>query len=798
MVIFDDDAKTVTLSVRDLLTPTGSMDMEDNLIGVQRAVLGTEAHSRYLDAQVTRGGYRKEVTVDWTGLRRGYRIHIRGRVDGLRTTRDITIVEEVKSTLMPGPLMREIEPELGHTEQCATYAYLLREAGQAIDGAQLVYVSIADDAVHELEVDVPQEACRRLVEHRLERLLDEHLESLRLAAGRRRLAAALRFPHERIREGQGVMIDDVQGAAEQGHVLLVAAPTGIGKTAAAIFPMLRAALAQNRQLYVVTAKNSQQQLALETLRQLLPGDGPACAMQIGVRDRVCMNDDPQCTSGKCPLLKDFARRLRESDLLPRLRAMGVVDADTMTLQARAEGLCPHQVSLTLMKYATVIVGDFNHVFHPDLTIGENAEGQRPLLIVDEAHNLPDRVAEHWSPELHMKEAESLAASARTTGLPIYRDAAQLLDALVTEHRGAFQNLASEYSMPPPYTGEPNRQFFDEMYGRAEVMIYRYALHIAKGGERPAAFRPRPWRGRRRPIDPMLAQLLDLRHFCRCCELPADRFAGIWHDADRLQLLCLDVAPEIRARLNQVDGAVLMSATLTPFSFFRRQFGLEGTETITLDLPSPFPRENRRLLVCDTIDTTYEKRSDEAANIAALMARCMALKTGNYLAFFSSFAFRDEVMGKLPAAAATVIRQTAGMDIRPLLVALSRNKHTTILVAAVMGGVMAEGVDFAEDLAIGAFVVGPGLPPLEPGRELVRGYFDAHHLDGFEQAYICPGLNKVVQAGGRVIRTETDRGFIVLVGRRFLDPRYHDRLPEWWRAELIAAPDPATELATFWG
>jgi DNA excision repair protein ERCC-2 len=329
------------------------------------------------------------------------------------------------------------------------------------------------------------------------------------------------------------------------------------------------------------------------------------------------------------------------------------------------------------------------------------------------------------------------------------------------------------------------------------MLYRYALHLAKGGERPAAFRPRPWGDRRRPIDPLLAQLLDLRHFCLCCELPADRFAGIWHDKDRVQLLCLDAAPELRERLNRYDSAVLMSATLTPFSFFRRQFGLEGEEVLTLDLPSPFPRENRRLLVCDQIDTTYDKRSDEAPAIADIIARSMAVKRGNYLAFFSSFAFRDEVTSKLPPAAATVIRQTPGMDIRPLLLALSRNRQTTILVAAVMGGVMAEGVDFAEDLAIGAFVVGPGLPPLEPGRELIRNYFDAHHLDGFEQAYICPGLNKVVQAGGRIIRTETDRGFVMLIGRRFVDPRYHDRLPEWWRAELQTCTDPAAVLSDFW-
>jgi DNA excision repair protein ERCC-2 len=243
--------------------------------------------------------------------------------------------------------------------------------------------------------------------------------------------------------------------------------------------------------------------------------------------------------------------------------------------------------------------------------------------------------------------------------------------------------------------------------------------------------------------------------------------------------------------------VCMSATLTPFAFHRSVLGADGPRTVELELGSPFPAENRLLLSVTSVDTTFRRRSEHALEIAALIARSTALRRGNYLAFFPSFAFRDEVLRHLQVPGLKVVSQHPAMPTQLVLQLLRANRSRPLLLCAVHGGVFAEGVDYPGEMACGVFVVGPGLPAVSPEQELLREYYDRTRGAGFEFAYLDPGMVRSIQAGGRAIRTPEDRGFVMLIGRRFAEPPYLERLPAEWRERMVRVEDPVEAIERFW-
>src|SRR5262249_47182267 len=290
---------------------------------------------------------------------------------------------------------------------------------------------------------------------------------------------------------------------------------------------------------------------------------------------------------------------------------------------------------------------------------------------------------------------------------------------------------------------------------------------------------------------------DVRDFAVAAETDPDRFAALW-SSEHASLLCLDPAPWLGARIKSFHAALLMSATLSPLEHHARLLGVEGPRSVSLELPCPFPREHRLLVASTAVDPRFRVRSENAAELARNIARCAATRRGNWLAFFPSFAFRDEVVAHLPPGGPRVLLQLPGAPVEPIFARLRANRGSeTLLLCGVHGGVLAEGVDYPGELAIGVFVVGPGLPQVELGRELVRAPFEREPGAGFESAYLVPGLARSVQAGGRVLRGPDDVAAIVLLDRRFAEPEYFERLPAWWRQELVQSEDPARELAEFW-
>jgi DNA excision repair protein ERCC-2 len=608
------------------------------------------------------------------------------------------------------------------------------------------------------------------------------------------LAEQIAFPFPETREGQRVLVEDLDDAVGSGLLVVCSAPTGTGKTAAALFPLVRRALAERRKLFFVTAKNSQQALALETLRRMLPPGSGGTAVQIRARARSCPLDGRHCRRPRCRYQQRFRARLAESGLVEELLARGVVEGEVIAEHALAAKLCPFEVSLALAEKATVIVSDLNYVFDPRVYLRRffDKPWDQHLLIVDEAHNLPKRAVEYWSPAIDGVRLERASAACRKHGGGLAVEIAELLDELRAHLDATLARLSEERDGPPPYVEAPDASFLDGAGGRLDELLAGYTLEAALGA---LPILP-PGRGDEPGLDPLFALLTSAQDFCRCATLDPELFATLW-TTHGVRTLCLDPSPFLRERLEGFHAAVCMSATLAPLEFSASALGADGARCVTLELPSPFPRENRRIIAATSVDTTYKRRSDYAADIAHILAETVRLRRGNYLAFFSSFAYRDEVVSKLPRGDWQLLLQLPGVPADALLSKLRSNADRTVLLCGVQGGVLSEGVDYPGDMAIGVFVIGPGLPTVSVEQELVREYYDRTLGAGFEHAYLLPGLSRAVQAGGRAIRSATDEAFIMLIGRRFGERLYQRGLPGFWREELVKTDDPVAEVAAFW-
>jgi DNA excision repair protein ERCC-2 len=426
----------------------------------------------------------------------------------------------------------------------------------------------------------------------------------------------------------------------------------------------------------------------------------------------------------------------------------------------------------------------------------NEAAGRDLLIVDEAHDLPERARGALSPALDLARLDSLGAALEGQSEPAYARAGELLREVASHCTDVAARLGEERESVAPWVEPAARGFWEPIALRAAVAQSETQALVNHAGPRDARLAPRREGRDARLRDPVQSALADVRDFASSADTDPDQFAALW-SGERAALLCLDPAPWIGARIKSFHAAVLMSATLSPLEHHARLLGVSGPRSLSLDLPCPFPRANRLLVASTAVDTRFRVRSEHAAEIARSIARCAATRRGNWLAFFPSFAFRDEVVAKLPAGELRVVLQLPGAPVEPILARLRANKRESLLVCGVHGGVLAEGVDYPGELAIGVFVVGPGLPKLDLERELVRAHFERELGAGFEYAYLVPGLARAVQAGGRVLRGPDDVGAIVLLDRRFSEPEYFDRLPAWWRDEMVLTSDPVPALEAFW-
>lgn len=709
-------------------------------------------------------GYEREIPLEGD-----YRhLHVRGRADGYDPERNR--LEEVKTFRGDLALIPANHRQL-HWAQVKIYGWLLCRA-RGLDEVRLalVYFDIVSQRESVIDETFAADTLREFFECQCERFLDWAERELAHRAARDEALAALRFPHANFRAGQRPLAEAVYKAAATGRCLMAQAPTGIGKTLGTLFPMLKAMTTQSLdRVFFLTAKTPGRQLALQALETLQASEPrPLRVLELTARDKACEHPDKACHGDACPLARGFYDRLPAA----RQAAVeaGTLDRAALREVALAHGVCPYYLGQELARWSDVVIGDYNYYFDLNaMLFGLTGLHQwRVGVLVDEAHNLVERARRMFTAELDQVALKALRRSAPAAlKKPLERIDRQWR-ALNAEADEAPSSAAYRVLEVPP----------------AKLLA---ALHNAIAAitdlltEEPFA------------LDAALQTFyFDAMHFCRVAELfdanflcdmalrPGRRGASV-------STLCLrNVVPAalLAPRFEASRASVLFSATLSPSRYYADLLGLPA-KTPWIEVASPFSAGQLTLRVADRISTRFHQRGASLSPIVELMARQFEQRPGNYLAFFSSFDYLEQVAELFARRHPDIPhwRQSRRMDEPARQAFLERFDAAGRGIGfAVLGGAFGEGIDLPGERLVGAFIATLGLPQMNPVNEQLKQRMGALFGAGYDYTYLYPGLQKVIQAAGRVIRTPQDRGVIYLIDDRFARPQVAGLLPGWWTRE----------------
>jgi DNA excision repair protein ERCC-2 len=746
-----------TVAVRHLCEFTAKAgDLDLRFTPSPTALEGIAGHAAVAAARAA--GYERELALEG----RYEDLLVRGRADGFDAARNR--LEEIKTHR--GDLARQqpANHRALHWAQAKVYGSLLCEARDLERlTLALVYFDVGSAKETVLEQELDRATLRAFFDDQCARFLAWARQELAHRADRDERLAALAFPHAGFRPGQRALAEAAYRAAAQGRCLLAQAPTGIGKTVGTLYPVLKACPGQKiDKVYFLAAKTPGRQLALDAL-QVIGGDRPPVrVLELTARDKACEHPDKACHGDSCPLARGFY------DRLPAARAAALADVtmDRATLRetALAHAVCPYYLAQELARWADVVVGDYNYVFDTGAMLHAFAQegGWRVALLVDEAHNLVERGRQMYSAEL---DPVAMRAARAEASAPVRR----ALDRL----RRAWTDLQ------PPSGGD--YAVLDEIPGAWLAALQKVSAALSDHlNEAP-----------HEPPGPVQQFHFDVLALLRLAEAFGDHSVidvTVRPGRGGPDLVpCirnLIPAPFLAPRFEAVHAAVLFSATLGPSAFYRDTLGLPS-DAVWIDVESPFDAGQLAVRLVRSISTRWADRDRSLQPIADLIARRYAAEPGNWLAFFSSFDYLRRVAALVRERhpGLPVIEQAPSMpeaDRRAFLDRFVPGGRT--LGFAVLGGSFGEGIDLPGDRLVGAFIATLGLPQVNPVNEEMRRRMARAFGAGYDYTYLYPGLRKVVQAAGRVIRTREDRGTVVLIDDRFGRPEVRALLPSWWRVE----------------
>ncbi|WP_136254089.1 ATP-dependent DNA helicase [Onishia niordana] len=714
----------------------------------------------------------------------GQALVVSGRADGVDATRGC--LEEVKTHR--GDLSRMADNQRAlHWAQLYVYGALLcRARGLERLTLALVYLELGSGRETRLsETRTASELEAVFHDHCSRYMAWARQESVHRAC-RDAALRKLSFPFDDFRTGQRPLAEAVYKAASTSRALLLQAPTGIGKTLGTLFPMLTAMPRQGLdRVFFLTMKTPGRQLALEALARLDASLEPpqgVRVLELIAREKACEYPEAACHGDACPLARGFY------DRLPAAREAAVergrLDRATLREVALEHQVCPYYLGQELARWCDVVVGDVNHYFdvHALLYALTQAHEWRVGVLVDEAHNLIDRARGMYSAELDQRR---LAALRRQAPPALARPLARLGRQWATlgreddiEEGQSASNGAKRREGRQTGSGMGRDPDYRVLSAPPTAML-RTLAQTATAITDYLAEHPGE-------VDPALQEFLfEALAFTRLAEAFDDHslfeLTRSGRGRARLALRNLIPASFLAPRFAASHSAVLFSATLSPGRYFRDLLGLPDN-TASLEVASPFAGEQLEVRMRRDISTRYAHREASIEPIVATLAEQFKRAPGNYLAFFSSFAYLESVAARFGDAHGEipVWCQARGMDEPAREAFLARFVPGGEGIGfAVLGGAFAEGIDLPGERLIGAFIATLGLPPVSPRQETLRERLEARFGRGFDYAYQYPGINKVVQAAGRVIRTPEDHGVVVLMDDRFARPEVRALLPGWW-------------------
>ena len=823
------------LPVRQLvefLLRTGSID--SRFTGFDRANEGARIHRKLQKAAGE--GYAAEVFLSGEREAAGIPFTIEGRADGIFTDEaGVTVIDEIKTTAVPADdIAEDMNP--CHWAQGMVYGALYgRQQGLEKLDVRLTYYQIDTDDILRFVRHFTLEELEAFLQDLLEQYAPWAQRQLAWKEQRGVSLSALDFPFPAYRPGQRALAGEVYRActaapSKSGVRLFCQAPTGIGKTMSVLFPALRAiGTGCGEKLFYLTARNTTQSAAEDAIARLRASDSKLAlrSVTLTAKEKVCLHPDaeghPACLPELCPYANGYYERLKDA-LADLLDSAVPYDRAALTETARRHRVCPFELGLDLSEWCDVVIGDYNYLFDPTVHLRRffDAAGDY-IFLIDEAHNLPDRARAMYSARF-CKSSLTDARRAIGKGKSALKTALTKADRGFLEARRAVTKLAprrgpaptessaedltqqtslldtepaeAAFPLPEPLLAQDGTVFLQEL--PKELLRLLFSLQAPLQDWLEA-----------NPEADAHAQLLELYFAVQDITRAAERYDA--HFVTQLtargselewELLCLDPAPFVDASLAAGRAAALFSATLTPPGYYRSVLGCPDARAVALE--SPFPPEHLGLYCLPGISTRYRDREASVQAVSDALAALARAKVGNYLAFFPSYAYLRQVHEDFTARYPNIgtLAQESGLDDAARAAFLEQfgpSPAKTLLGFGVMGGIFGEGVDLVGDRLIGCAIVGVGLPQVNPRQEILRRYYDEAGGTGFDYAYRFPGMNKVLQAAGRVIRTQEDRGVVLLLDDRFARAEYTRLFPRHWHQlqYLRSTTELEQQLAVFW-
>ena len=848
----DNPNAEVRVSVRNLVEFLMRNGDIDNLASGRSSEDAMQAGSRiHKKIQKMAGaGYEPEVSMSVTVPFEDFTVRVEGRADGVITQKTGVTIDEIKGTYKNLDFIKA--PKKEHLSQAMCYAYMVLTAEKLdVIDVQVTYCNLETEAIKRFKNSLTKEEITSWFAELMRQYGKWAEIEVKWKQIRNDSIASMTFPFS-FRDGQDELMQRCGNAYRNGNYLFMEAPTGCGKTITTLYPAIQSiGRGEVNRIFYLTAKTITRTVASDTLKLLRRNALKIKSIVLTAKEKICILEEPDCNPIACERAKGHYDRVNEA-LYDCITSEEELSRDIIEAYARKHCVCPFEFSLDLSLFADVIICDYNYVYDPHVYLrrffSESCPGDC-LFLTDEAHNLVDRARDMYSASLCKEDMQSLAAMVEAERqhpkkLSIPSGYASQIQKTLEECAAAFL-LVKRRCDEGFYVYEDLDLFAPQL--KALTRFTNVVKKLLESEER-----------RRGGIlwKAVLNYYFEVSHFQTMWDLMGDEYklyAEIKEDEKLVvKLLCMDPGRMLKACNKRARGGVMFSATLFPMEYYTDLLGGMPEDENVL-AASVFPKDHRIILAASDVTSRYEERTDENyEKIAAYIYRMVKAKNGNYMVFFPSFDFAERVYNVLYKKYAPIVfdvilqqekmseqereaflghfsvkreEKEQNEDTQLSLEGLSGEvenagkhsrgkglKHTgiaslqkglapfrrSVVGFCVLGGIFSEGIDLTGEDLIGVLIVGAGIPFVTRDRELMRNYFDDDGGKGYEFAYQIPGMNKVLQAAGRVIRTADDKGVILYLEKRFNKAEYEMLFPEHMRPdEKVSINTLLKHVSAFW-